>query len=188
MLITVKFKIQKSIFFGHNEVPDSRTLAIFFIIVSDEKRNMFLDKKKVENVLYQRDLKPKIGDKIRIVPQKVYDGETFDGIYYNHTIGRFISDSFKLARVSAADMSPPWNTPETPEELFERMSKAISARDGLIGMILKPGVDVFATPVKVDFNKKIISEIETSVPSDPEHYLNISTMLLEKEIVSHQKT
>lgn len=163
-------------------------ISIFFIIVSDEKQNMFLDKKKVENVLYPRDLKPKIGDKIRIIPQKIYDGETFDGIYYNHTIGRFISDSFKLARIDAADMSPPWGTPEAPEEAFERMSKAISARDNLIGMILKPGVDVFATPVKVDFNKTIISEIEIRTPEEAENYLNVSTVLLDKKIVDHRKT
>lgn len=143
---------------------------------------MFLNGEKVERILSQKDFKPPMGVRMEVIVQTVYDGDTFTGVYKNNTIGAFVQDKFRLARIDAAEIKKPRGVSETKQQKDDRVNKATNARDVLSRMIL--GSTVYVNTIKIDPYNRIICEVEAKIEGGHDNYLNISSALLDQHVVN----
>lgn len=151
--------------------------------------------KEIKNILTTKDLKQTGQYLVR--PEKIYDGDTFHGIYYHTELGRFMMDKFRIARINAAEIKKPAKITETMEQKLDRQQKALNAKQHLIQLIA--GKEVLVDCTGVDLYQRLLAEILVPVDAismkidrdsktyivdkDGIKYLNLSNYLLENGIV-----
>lgn len=143
---------------------------------------MELNGEAVTKIVRMSDLKPKIGKRIEVWAQSVYDGDTFTGIYKNEALGAYMEYKFRLARIDAAELRKKPNTSETEEQKMDRLSKAIPAKVKLIEYISNQKVHVTVTGI--DKYSRAICEVEMKLTGGSDNYSNISSLLLEQKLVA----